>query len=156
MNFHPRCDQLTKRKTLARQPPTDGLCVSSPRSCMCANTKVWMCITEGCVVGYCFYSLCRIPCFPVCVRKVKIYWLYLAESTSSEAPHYAVFCSLILFHSSSVSSVCCSHSSLDVWGQFSDPYKTTGKIIGLYILSFIVFTAYEKTKDCGLRALHAA
>jgi hypothetical protein len=30
------------------------------------------------------------------------FWLYLATSTSYEAPHYAVFSSLLLFHASSV------------------------------------------------------
>jgi hypothetical protein len=40
--------------------------------------------------------------------------------------------------------------------NFHTQIKTTGKIIVVYILSFMVFTAYEKAEDCGLRVLHAA
>jgi hypothetical protein len=52
------------------------------------------------------------------------------------------------------SSVCCSPIPsvrvlpLVFRGQFSHAYKTTGKITVLYILSFMLFTAYEKTR-CG-------
>jgi hypothetical protein len=45
-------------------------------------------------------------------------------------------------------------------GQISHPCKTTGKITFLYILSSMLFTAYEKTKGCGcgcgLRVFRAA
>jgi hypothetical protein len=45
INFHPYCDQLTKRKTLSRKPPRGGTCVLPPWSCMCATTKGGICVT---------------------------------------------------------------------------------------------------------------
>jgi hypothetical protein len=63
------------------------------------------------------------------------------KSTSYEAPHYVVFSTLPSLHLSSVQlfssntlSLC---SSLNVRDQVSHPYRTTGKIIVLYILIFM-------------------
>jgi hypothetical protein len=79
----------------------------------------------------------------------------LARSTSYEAPHYAVSSNLpplisllgpnILLSTlfSNTLSLC---SSLNVRDQVSHPYRTTGKIIVLYILIFMFLTANEKTK----------
>jgi hypothetical protein len=50
---------------------------------------------------------------------------YWVRSTDNEAPHYEVF-----------STPCYLRSSLNVSDQVSHPYKTTGKIIILYILIF--------------------
>jgi hypothetical protein len=60
-----------------------------------------------------------------------------------EVPHYAVFFTLLLLHPlgskySSLrtlfSNTLKQCSSLKVTDQISHPYKTTGKVIGLYIL----------------------
>jgi hypothetical protein len=69
----------------------------------------------------------------------------LMERTSYEAPHYAIFSSLPSLPPSKVrifSLTTCSQTpsilcfSLSVRDQVSHPYKTTGKIMGLYILIF--------------------
>jgi hypothetical protein len=76
-----------------------------------------------------------------------------------EAVRYAVFSILLSPHLSSVqtsSSAPCFQtpphlsSSLKVRDQVSHPYRTTGKIIVLYILIFKFSTATEKTKGCGI------
>jgi hypothetical protein len=41
-------------------------------------------------------------------------------------------------------------SSLNVRDHVSHPYRTTGKIIVLYILTITFLTAGERTKGCGL------
>jgi hypothetical protein len=71
---------------------------------------------------------------------------YLVSSTSHEAPHCAVFftarllppplaqiCFSILFLNTF--SLCVS---FHVWEQVSHPYETTGKIIVVYIVIFIL------------------
>jgi hypothetical protein len=42
------------------------------------------------------------------------------------------------------------YSSLNVRDQVLHPYRTTGKIIVLYILTFMFWTADERTKGSGL------
>jgi len=65
------------------------------------------------------------------------------KRTHYEAPHYAVFFSLLLlppFYFQIFSSASCSLNtrtlffSLSMTGQVSNPYKTTGKIIVSYIV----------------------
>jgi hypothetical protein len=66
--------------------------------------------------------------------------LYLAKCTSYEAPHYAVFSIISLFHPSSVQTfswaMFSNTLSLHARGQVSRPYKTVGNIIVLYISMF--------------------
>jgi hypothetical protein len=52
-----------------------------------------------------------------------------------------------LSSSTECSSVC---SSLNVRYQVLHPYRTTGKIIVLYILMFMFYTANEKAKGSGV------
>jgi hypothetical protein len=64
------------------------------------------------------------------------------KSTNHGAPHYAVFFYTSLLGASILFSTLFSNTlslcpSLDVRDQVSHPYKTTGKIIVLYILIFI-------------------
>ena len=60
----------------------------------------------------------------------------LGESTDHFAPRYAVSSIPPLPRPSMFSDTLSFHSSLNVSDQVSHPYKTTGKIIVLYILSF--------------------
>jgi hypothetical protein len=60
--------------------------------------------------------------------------------TSYEAPHYAVFSNLLSLHLSSVeifSSTPCSQTPSVYAIPVSHPYRTTGKIIVLYIIIFV-------------------
>jgi hypothetical protein len=67
--------------------------------------------------------------------------IMLGEEYKLEAPHYAVFSSLLSLHLSSAqtfSSAPCSqtpsvYTSINVRVQVSRPHKATGKIIVLYI-----------------------
>jgi hypothetical protein len=92
---------------------------------------------------------------------VSLIWLlerYLVKRRSSEAPHYAVFCSLpplcplrskyspmhpVLLQSQSA-------FSLSVTDQVSHLYKTTGKIMVLYALNSKFLERRREDKDSEL------
>jgi hypothetical protein len=70
------------------------------------------------------------------------------EEYKYEAPHYAVFSNIslrTLF--SNTLSMC---TSLNVRDQVSHPYRTTGKIIILYILIFMFLGSRGEDKRMGL------
>jgi hypothetical protein len=79
---------------------------------------------------------------------------HFARCTGYEAPHYAVFSSLILIHRSLVkifSTLCTQIPSvydlpLMSRDQVSRSYKTTGKIIFLCILVFTLFRQQTRRK----------
>jgi hypothetical protein len=81
---------------------------------------------------------CAIHALPVSSSLTLSFWLYLAKSTSYEAPHYAVSSDILLFHLSSVQNTLLStlflntrsiFASHHVRDKVSHPYKTTRKII---------------------------
>ena len=80
---------------------------------------------------------------------------YLVKSTEYKAPRYVVFSTPLLPHSllgpnillnTLFSKTLSLHSSLNVSNQVSHQYKTTGKIIVLYILIFTFFDTNRRQK----------
>jgi hypothetical protein len=78
--------------------------------------------------------------------------IMILRSTNHEALHYALFSSLLLLPSS-LAEYLLKHPvlehpqhafSLNVRDQVSHPYKTTGKIIVLYILTFFFLDSRQE------------
>jgi hypothetical protein len=76
---------------------------------------------------------------PISPSFTSYFWLYLANNTSYEAPHYAAFSTLFrpnILPSILFSNTLSLSSSLNVRVQVSHPYRTIGKMIVVYILIF--------------------
>jgi predicted small integral membrane protein len=94
---------------------------------------------------------CSLPCVlyvpTISSTFASSFYLCLAKSSSHEVHHYAVSSVLLSLKPSSVqifSSAHCSHTSTLNVTQVSHPYKTTRKIILLYIL---IFNFSESTRE---------
>jgi hypothetical protein len=89
----------------------------------------------------------------MCPSYLSLNWItqmMLLRSTGYEAPHYAVFSSLLLFHpswvkiiSSPCSQTSCVCFSLNVGDQVSHPYKTAGCVVSNLecVERFVILTA---------------
>jgi hypothetical protein len=82
------------------------------------------------------------------------------RSTGYEAPHYAIFSTLLSLHPSSIllstlfSNTLSLCSSFNVRDQVSHPYRTTGKIVLLYILIFMfIDSRREDIRFCTEKVL---
>ena len=96
--------------------------VSPPKPCICISSSP--------------YALCALPISFFSILSPKQYWVW---STDYYAPQYVVFSTPLLTSSllgPNILNTLCLRFHHNMSNQISHPYKTTGKIIVLYILIF--------------------
>jgi hypothetical protein len=93
---------------------------------------------------------CQILCPPIATELIALIIIGDQYRSLCSLPHLSVTASLLgldVFLRTLFSNTLSLYLSLNMTDQVSHPYKTTGKIIYLYILLFIFYRKLEE-KDC--------